>query len=64
MDEIRQADPAYAGVLLLGARREGSSERQSTNSGTVWVVEMGEDMDERELERIVTAAFADERRTG
>jgi hypothetical protein len=61
MEEIKQADTAYVGVLLLGARRQSSSELRSTKSGTVWVVEMGEDMDERELERVITAAFADVR---
>jgi hypothetical protein len=61
LEEIKQADTAYVGVLLLGARRRGSSELRSTNSGAVWVVEMGEDMDERELERVITAAFADGR---
>ncbi len=59
MEEIKQADNAYVGVLLLGARRSGSSEQQSTKSGAVWVVEMGDNMDERELERTITAAFAD-----
>jgi hypothetical protein len=63
MKEIKQADTAFVGVLLLGARRSGSSELRSTKSGAVWVVEMGEDIDERELERIMTAAFADERLT-
>jgi hypothetical protein len=58
IEEIKQADTAYVGVLLLGARRQGSSESWSTTSGTVWVVEMGEDIDEHELERIITAAFA------
>ncbi len=61
MEEIKQTDTAYVGVLLLGARRQESSELRSTNSGAVWVVEMGEDMDERELERVVTAAFGDGR---
>ena len=61
MEEIKQADAAYVGVLLLGARRQGSSELRLTKSGTVWIVEMGEDMDDRELERVITAAFADGR---
>jgi hypothetical protein len=64
MEEIKQADAGYVGVLLLGARRQGSSEVRSTKSGTVWVVEMGEDIDERELERIMTAALADNRLAG
>jgi hypothetical protein len=47
MEELKQADTAYVGVLLVGARHWGSSELQSTKSGRVWVVEMGGDMDDR-----------------
>lgn len=61
MEEIKQTDTEYVGVLLLGARREVSSDASATKSGTVWVVEMGEDMAQRELERIMTAAFAGKR---
>jgi hypothetical protein len=61
IEEIKQADTAYVGVLLLGARSRGSGELRSTKSGAVWVVEMGEDMNEGELERVITAAFADGR---
>lgn len=59
MEEIKQADTAYVGVLLVGSRHWGSSQHRSTPSGTVWVVELGDDMDDQELERTITTALAE-----
>jgi hypothetical protein len=60
MDEVSQADAAFVGVVLIGAGRWGSSQLLKTPTGTVWVVEFGDDMDDRELERVITAAFAEQ----
>lgn len=60
MNEVEQADTAYVGVILIGSRRSSSSELRETTSGRVWAVEMGDDMDDRELERVITAAFAEQ----
>jgi hypothetical protein len=49
---------------LLATRQWGSGEVRSTPSGTVWIVVMGDDADDRKLERVITPAFAEHVVTG